>query len=90
MKNLSIFNLLRGSVKAKIIYILISLEFAVKTAPGESYGLRCGQGYIYSATRPRNQSANTDTTMAKWLCRAGEVYIKFLISGLPNKRSTFQ
>ena len=35
---------LRGSVKAKIIYILISLEFAVNCGPGESYGLRCGQG----------------------------------------------
>ena len=41
---------LRGSVKAKITYILISLEFAVKAGPGESYGLRCGQGYIYLAT----------------------------------------
>ena len=41
---------LRGSVKAKITYILISLEFAVKTGPGESYELRCGQGYIYLAT----------------------------------------
>ena len=41
---------LRGSVKAKITYILISFEFAVKTGPVESYGLRCGQGYIYSAT----------------------------------------